>query len=289
MIERYSFEDSNRREKGDLAALRKKFCARLGLRYRDIEDPQTRAEIARLVDEFVRHNHLAVIWYEAARSREMCKQNEFRKWSIVLLIAIPAVTLIFSLVLAYGDFDATVMTVLISAILTSLIGVHRAIAAWMGQREFVAIFHNASAALKANIFDLEDKWSDRPNDIPVLIADLETGISNAKGTLRTEQAAYFAKFEMPRFDLGATISSASGVATRLTRATIAPVAKERDSLELGTRNRVLKLEQEIALIESDLEEANSDNNTSIVAIYEKRLANLRVDLAEARATATITG
>ncbi|MCZ6760671.1 MAG: hypothetical protein O7D29_09910, partial [Gemmatimonadetes bacterium] len=74
------------------------------------------------------------------------------------------------------DVSGAEVTALVTAVLTGLLGVQKAIGSWMDQRQVIGIFWQASADLKENVYTLEGKWEDRslkPKDPdPQFLADL---------------------------------------------------------------------------------------------------------------------
>ena len=127
------------------------------------------------------------------------------------------------------------MTGFVMAGLTALFGTHKVISAYMRQREFVGIFHEAEAALKDSLYTLERKWDDEglnaSNPALEFLLALEEGLENAREIIRAEQKAYFDSYKTPNLDLGGIMKSAATNAFSVWNRTAALTIKYQQTQE----------------------------------------------------------
>jgi hypothetical protein len=276
------------------------FKKRIGLDQLQAPTTESRRDLLNLLREYVYENQLAIVWYEQKRKKEEARRNKFRRFSIGLLACLPLAVAAVPIVVRVIDKDVSgaEVTALVTAVLTGLLGVQKAVGTWMDQREVIGIFWQASADLKENVYTLEGNWEDRSlepeNPNPQFLVDLEVGIALARKIARTERDAYFATFKAPSLDVGAVLNSArtaaSGLWSEFAAGTVAQeqqrltqVASSQESLT-AKRLKVRNLQAEVEKIKKLIGDVPADDPAAKKE-YQKRRAKLQIELATAEASA----
>ncbi len=297
-LDLYPFEQKRPTRRVDIQehTYLKLFAARLGIVINELGSDESGAKLKSLLQEFVDNNHLAIAWYENARSQEIMRRDRFRNGSIFLLVAIPLAVAALPLISKGIDWELSgpQVAALVTAVLTAMIGTQRAVGTWLNQRQLVGVFWKASADLKENVYKLERKWEGGEIDPhappPALLEDLSLGIERAQEVTRTEQDAFFATYAKPTFDVGAALTSASSAAAGMWRAFAADSVKREKERFTQSRNeiekldtarlKVRKLEAERNAVETLIEKASTD---AVRLQYQTKLTRLELDLAAAEA------
>lgn len=270
----YSFERPNSRRSTDLAdGYLAQFTDRLGL------DLNLATEGFRsLLEDYVNDHHCAIAWYQTAREGQVSKRNLYRGISIALLIAIPLSVSVFPFAFRLS-VDPVVISGLVTGALTSLYGTHRAVTSWIRQQEPIGLFWKAEAGLKSSLYNLERKWRGRvmsEGDVaPEFLEALETGIAEARETIRTEQSAFFETFKIPKIDLDSTISSAASRATSLWRVTAKPAIKSFTEDAVANELEIERLQRELAALR-DLQQVSTDQEELKGILKRRREINLEL-------------
>jgi hypothetical protein len=253
-------------------------------------------DLERLLLDYVYENHMAIAYYERALLKRKIFRYSFLTFSILLLFFLPILVAKIPKHFAGGSEE---MTALITAVLTGLIGIQKAIGNWMNQRQLIGIFWKASADLKENVYSLERKWSGNPfysqKNIRELINDLERGVLRARGVIREEQKEHFATYKAATsVDLGGILSAASGQAGGLWKNFAAKtVQQEKVQLDNLANNEEKKWasQQLVQALEFKIDKlkeligatGNSDADILAIKSYEIKLAKLKIELIEAEA------
>ncbi|MCG8467685.1 MAG: hypothetical protein MJB57_05670 [Gemmatimonadetes bacterium] len=266
------------------------------------------------LEQFVTHVHDNIAYYQTKLKREL----NYRNWWIIATVVMLAVTplLVFlytwlghwilsSRVDSGVGFGAANVTAIGTAVLTSIIALHRFLTGWFNKRRFVATLHEASSELKELLFGFEDKW--RPRDLSKddekrkFLADLRAKVKKARAIVRKERRAYFAaKSEVPNVDIGSALTSARTAAVSIFTGHQAPAhthslqraeALRRRADELDDAKRSLEvdvgaLQRQMRNIQAALE--MTDDKTRRAELREQlealdqKLAEVRDSLYEAQ-------
>ena len=218
-----------------------KMIARLGMR--DLMSGPL-GELAPLLNEFIVQVHLNISWYQAALKKELRSRRWFFAVSIAMLILVPILVLKLPTLLATPagnsqgpSTTAQDVTAQVTAILTGLLGIQRAVSAWLDKRKVAGSYAQTNAKLKSLVWDLHQKWDDR-EIVPALKGelanDLRTAIRDARKATNEEQAFFFANLSYPTIDVGAVLKSSGASAGSIVQAHTAPglaVQEKRNELQ----------------------------------------------------------
>jgi len=211
-------------------------------------------ELGELLYHFVKWHQANINWYVARITRERQLRNGFIGLSILLLAAIPlAVLFIGQFMTGTGTSGAgagsapVTVTAQLTAVLTSIIAVHRTLTSWFEKRRVVSHFHQASSTLKEAVWSFESKWKGRWSELlENFKTDLQTAIAAARRTVDKEEKAYFAtQMELPEMDLAAALKSA--------RTHAVDIVAAHESPELAARRRRESKSDEIRVLEAEIE------------------------------------
>lgn len=225
--------------------------------WRDLKD-----RIGNLIIAFITHHHVAIQWYEHAINRQRWWQRWFAALSAGLLLVIPiGLPILLTTLggpkgsesaLSNGNFAAME----IGAILSGIIGFQRAIASFVDKRSTLALFHRASAALKHQLFDFEDRWAGCVfHDVDAFVTSIRDQLRTARDIEDAEQQAYFDKLEAPpSLDVGSMLTAAASSATSLVSA-FAPLSVRNVQRAGELKLRIEALRQKSQMLQENLERA----------------------------------
>ncbi|ACY19194.1 hypothetical protein [Haliangium ochraceum] len=272
----YSFEHASggsvrKRESArqELPAFRK----RLGL------PEKTSVEVDEALLLFIVEVHLNIAWYADRLRREDRMRRFYTIVSAVLFMAVPALVWFLS-----GGFDvfasddggealassAHSTAAEITAVITGLLAVHRALSAWLDKRQIHGHFWRASADLKELLYSFEESWSGRA---ALAAASTEDGlaaatapltaegelstefhealageIARARQIVRKEREGFYELYKSTAFDVVQRLGDTFTQAQTMTRQFSAPQLNERldrEQEESEKRRRKLTLSAEI--------------------------------------------
>lgn len=250
----------------------KEFNKRINENVGDASDGDT---LGNTIHEFVDIVHGNAHWYNRSVAKEYFLQWVFFILSLLLLIAIPigisrGVPELIDLLEKEGDAaENEVLTAQVLAVLTGIIALQRALAAWFANRRNLGRRWKARSDLISIIYDIERKhqvpgkkiW--KPN-AKSLQEDLVAGIKKAREIVDAETLEFFENFALPSIDVGASIVSSRAVASKIYSAFRAPVdavldenrEKRRRAIELERQHR--KYEENIDLLQQSFDAANQE-------------------------------
>ena len=202
--------------------------------------------------------HLNIEWYERAVRREQRWRRGYLAGSAALIVAIPACVYCLS----RNGTSATAVT----AVLTGLFGLHKALSSALNQRRVVGNFWNAAAALKRRLYAFEDAWRGKATasegPTPAFAQAVKDEIQ-AAGTIRDEEERrFFDQFSYPAFDLGRVLNSAGSRAAAVTARHRAPEAQARAATKATikrTQTELAGLEELVSKRQQQLSETQDDD------------------------------
>lgn len=110
--------------------------------------------------------------------------------------------------------------VVLTAMLTSLLGMHQLVSSWAGKRKFRSLFHQAKMDLMQVHFDLEGQAASsyinaHGYDYSGLVDDLKAATKTCKEIVNSETRQYFELSGTPVVDLGSIFSTSMSTASSL--------------------------------------------------------------------------
>jgi hypothetical protein len=190
-----------------------KFTDRLSLT--EAECCKYKPELSNYILEY----HLNIFWYNEKLKIEKQRRILFTILSFVLLIAIPFIPLCISF-LDKNIANTQVLSSIpsqITAILTGLLGVQKALSSWLDKRKLVGHFWKASADLKEALYSFENKWKEK--DVSELadsfVEDIESGIQAARTIIRKERETFFQMYSLPSVDVMGQLKTAGDSAKNI--------------------------------------------------------------------------
>lgn len=164
---------------------------------------------------------LSIQWYEDKRPELLRKQRRYNALIITVAIVVFMLALLLPfaplVVAAIGDLDASQvaektglidMAALVGVISTGAMVALRISSHIVRHRQQAAVFHEASATLKAQLYELEDEWrgcqlvdvhNEDPEGTrldPEFEGALRRAVRDAQAVLSRERQAYFETFRM---------------------------------------------------------------------------------------------
>ncbi len=206
-----------------------------------------------LLDYIIQH-HLNIEWYTKRRKKERCLRVFFTAITLLLLLGIP-----FALYFIYKlAGDTEILTAQITAILTGLLAVHKALSSWLDKRKLIGNFWKASADLKENLYSFEDKYKGKAvtegNELSQeFLEDINNGIKQARQIVKEEQKAFFEGYSLPSVDLTQRLKEAFTGAKDLLKAQPSPQMDRKTARE-EEEKKIAKLEAKIKHLDKLIEE-----------------------------------
>jgi len=267
--EKYSFEkDNDRRRLSPQAA------------GPDLELLLNRLEVARdrrdglrpVLLPMVQRVHLNIRWYENAVRREQRWRRGYLAGSMALIVGIPGCVFCLS---KHG-----VGAPAVAAILTGLLGLHKALSSALNQRKVVGNFWRAAAALKRRLYEFEDTWRGKAvspeGPAPLFLDAVSDEIQAARAIRDEEQERFFDQFSYPVLDLAGILNTGGARAAAM-------VARHRDPRDRAaagaainrSRTEMAGLEALIGKRRQQLDETRDDDEarylqTSLHALEQRR-------------------
>lgn len=274
----YGFEDVGPARSSEVAHDRcerfySRFLQNLGLAG---DESRLAPPAKRTLKRFVAVNHVSAAWYNRELQEELSKQQLYFFCSIVLLIAVPLLIFFVPslsndvLGTTNGDVSATSVGAQITVALTGLIGIHRALGSWLGQRKLIGPYWKARADLLDQIYTLETDWGGREprkkvaDDgrlTPEFRAALSAGIAASRKIVRTQMDAFFTNYSLPTIDLTKELTTSATEATKLYglfRSPEVAAAEARASAAAKKEAEIDTLEGELAGIRAVLAELGAE-------------------------------
>jgi hypothetical protein len=235
------------------------------------------SNITNKVNSFVAVYNGNIEWY----IKNISQEKGYRNWHIVLtvflIVFIPIAILLSNNLMVNAKEGVEYFSGLAVAILTSLLGLHKVMNAWLGKRKLLSIFHQASADLKSKFYAFEDEWNNRATEIfksgsttdvtKEFDQAIELAITEGRGIANNERKQYFEHIENPEIDLGNILSTsftqASGLlknfqSKRFTRRLEEIEAEYKaDAEKKKLKTEIASLEKELILYQEWLDEVDS--------------------------------
>ncbi len=204
--------------------------------------------------------HLNILWYQERREREQRRYHAFVGAAFVALVVTPAATFVLSTQVT------SALVPLLTAVLTGLLAMLKFVGSYLERRRLVGLFWNAEANLKSDLYAFEDRWRGKvfetrtgeasgepPRAVDEeFIVDLKQRIRNAEQVRRTEQDAFFSRYDELPFDISQILSSTTRTARTFTT-TFARSGETRDEIEA----EVVETTRHLELVEEQLNRANA--------------------------------
>jgi len=149
--DRYRFESAGRLSTTPNSADVQKFAERKLIIPANAIDDKVRTAIA----GFMTHHHLAIMRYQTLLNREKNYRAFFIGFSFVLLAFVPVCIFLLSKYLAGSSSNVIAQ---ITAMLTGLLAVQKALSSWLDKRVIIGNFYRAQSVLKSNLYTFEDQW-----------------------------------------------------------------------------------------------------------------------------------
>jgi len=264
--EHYSFEKKKKpsgRNKNILV-----FKERLGI---DREIPKEHQE---LIHTFWSQNMHQIQWYKNKIEVETKYVERYNKVTIAILVGVPLFAFASSLWAASFIASLDKLEIIMSAItlvITSILGLHKAISAWIDKRKFRSLFYQASADLKKILYTLESEYKNKATSTPgfedlaesekavlspEFVNALKKAITDSRDIVAVETKAYFDAQSSPSFDIAGTLKSSASSAKELFGALKGGNFKVEEmrarAEEKRLENKAVKSELEGLLMESEL-------------------------------------
>ncbi len=285
----YSFEGEGRRaltvDEADTAI--KELGAKLGFESLVIGDHKDD------LIEFILNHHEVISRYQKLRDKEETKRNWYIVGSFSLLIFIPI--LIYGVSLLPG---ASGNAAQITAILTSLLAVQKAMSSWLDKRKVIGGFWKAESEIKTLLYEFEDKWIDRAVEIVTQdgkqIKQLKQDfVDNAKASVKasrkivnTEKENFFNSFSYPAIDVENILSSVVPKSKAMLKSHASQEYSNAESKRMKVNEQQDKISQIRAEIEGHKEiiedtkslllEADGSNKDNLESEINKYRADLRL-------------
>ncbi|WP_428265569.1 hypothetical protein [Haliangium sp.] len=226
---RYQFEAranaSSVRSEADAAQEREVFRERLSIpadtKPAGPDETETSGEtVDQLLTRYVVHVHLNISWYAERLAREKRWRQLYIACSVLLLLIIPALVWLLA---HTSSGDSASVTAQISALITGVLGIHKAMAGWLDKRQLFGHFWRASAELKELLYSLEEEWKGRAVADGALRREfrdaLRADIEKARQILHKERQGFYDLYQYPSFDifhkLNEAFTQGRGLATSL--------------------------------------------------------------------------
>ncbi len=260
-----------------------------------------------LFKEYVTEIQRNIVWYQSKLWRERLKRAWYIIFSFALLITVPIfVVFIPELVqrfVATGN-DPTVqnvtaqnVTAQLTAVLTSLLALHRTVSTWLDKRKVAGRWAQTSAQLKELVWSFHREWD--PRDItPAVKGELEKrlrdDIAKARKLTSDEQVFFFENMSYPNIDIASVLKSSRAAAEQIVTDNASAEIKRMD--EQAKRRMAVSRAQALvneyrALIEerqAEFRDALADNDKAKITRLNSELGDLykKLNAAELdRATA----
>lgn len=243
------------------------FRARLGMPPDTPEAAHAPRALDELLQRYIIEVQLNIEWYAARLQRERRLRRVYVMLSSVLFVVIPLLIWLLS-----SGFDprtaapqesgaAHSTAAEITAVITGILAVHQALAAWLDKRHMVGHFWRASADLKELLYSFEGTWragvyadpgegageGESKGIAPAFLEALSADIGRARQIVRKEREGFYELYNTPAFDVVQRLSAAFSQAQGLTKQFSAPGLSERaqrDQEEQTLRRRQLALSAE---------------------------------------------
>jgi hypothetical protein len=235
------------------------------------------SNITNKVNSFVAVYNGNIEWYIKNISQEKGYRNWYIVLTVFLIVFIPIAILLSNNLMVNAKEGVEYFSGLAVAILTSLLGLHKVMNAWLGKRKLLSIFHQASADLKSKFYAFEDEWNNRATEIfksgsttdvtKEFDQAIELAITEGRGIANNERKQYFEHIENPEIDLGNILSTsftqASGLlknfqSKRFTRRLEEIEAEYKaDAEKKKLKTEIASLEKELILYQEWLDEVDS--------------------------------
>ena len=250
--------------------------------------------------EFVTLHHANIDWYQKGIAREQKRKRRYMVVTVALLVGIPAGMALSSRFLAGST---GLLEVQVTAVLTSLIAIHRFISTVLERRETGAAYHKASSRLKTNVFTLErtlvrPKDQDDADYVDSLISTLESMNADARRVVTEEEEASFGlQMRHHTIDVASTLSGAASDVTSLRsdlrsfvqdrHDAIAELMAEKQQERVRLRAEKQQLESMINSRKCSLKEAMDDDKrrhlVKVISDFEEARDDKTVELAAVEA------
>lgn len=225
----YTFEESthkNFRSRADTAEDLKTLSERIKL---DFSGPA--GEFVELLQDLIINCHMVIEWYQKKRTKVVWQKRAYFFVSLTLLALIPLI--VFMISDKYAT-SGTNLTAQITIVLTGLIGVQRAMSAWLDDRKVLGSYTKAVSDLKKEYYGFEQRWENREIDSTSrdeFEKDLMNVIDRSRMICDEEQTSYFQNLSYPSLDLAQIMKTASADAADLTKRFTHPSLARMKTLE----------------------------------------------------------
>lgn len=263
-------------------------CTRLNL------DTAYRNHFYQELEDFVVHHHLNMQWYDKQIKHEERLRLTYFMFNLLLLAAIPLATFGLSyLDNEYGDGQGTTVEA-ITAVVTGLFGVQRALTAWLDKRQLAALYSKTRAKLKTAVYTFEQTWRHATlldSDFTAFGAALEAATDAARAVVDEERDQHYEIEAAPTFSVEDMLSGATSSAKNLTSQLAAKetaAQAERREAEKAVREAeaLIQQYQSLSAQKRDALNRTTDNDEKRRLIDEINENNSKVRSAElARALA----
>ncbi len=291
----YKFEEStykNFRSRQDTAGDLETLSQRIKL---DFSGPA--GEFVELLQDLIINCHMVIEWYQKKRARVIWQKRAYFFVSLALLALIPLIVFMISGRWATSGTDLTAQ---ITIVLTGLIGVQRAMSAWLDDRKVLGSYTKAVSDLKKEYYGFEQRWENREIDSgsrDEFEKDLMNVIDRSRVICDEEQTAYFQNLSYPSLDIAQIMKSASADAAALTTNFTHPTLTKMRALDTAKQesNQANALVTHFKALLDDLE-AERDRLSKLSASKEQldamtrdiesvvaKLRSAQIDAATAKA------
>ncbi|MEM7158771.1 MAG: hypothetical protein AAF799_38370 [Myxococcota bacterium] len=257
-----------------------------------------------LLRRYMTDGPLSIQWYEDKRPELLRKQRRYNALIIIVAIVVFVLALMLPfaplVVAAIGDLDASDvaestglidMAALVGVISTGAMVALRISSHVVRHRQQAAVFHEASANLKAQLYELEDEWrgcqlvdvhNEDPEGTrldPEFESALRRAIRDAQAVLSRERQAYFETFRIDVQTLADQHEAAvDAVANRAVLRSDSRHEHEQSRQALEGQVSAAKLDHETAaaklkILEDEFKEADEDSKFELRAfLRDQRMA-----------------
>lgn len=196
--------------------------------------------------------------------------------------------------------DVEVVAAQVMAVLTGLMGLHRTIGSWLGQRQLAAAYWETRSRLAEVIYTVESEWGDMAEDEKVnpstnrllqkLQQSLRKGIIEGRQIMSEHTASYYQNFRLPEVDVLKTVQEAAPAVQETMEFFKRPRPKPMEAEAVGGTSR-MALRDDLNLFADNLEEAGfniGDAEFQVVGrpVLEARRERVRVTVQVVRHSTT---
>ena len=182
-----------------------------------------------LIESFLKANIRNIEWYTKRIAREGFYRNVYNALTILLIIAIPLIIFFVTKWIAKKENGVIIeLSGLLTALISSVLALHKLITSWVDKRKFRAHFMRAKVKLKNILYKLEDNFGvdniQGEGDqlkLKVTLLDeafidaLEVGLTKSREIVDEETLNYFEMQSNPGFDIAGALQSSAAATSGL--------------------------------------------------------------------------